>query len=149
MNSTDIDGVRNSNENINIGEILSKVDHTLLSPVATWEEIKKLCDEGAAYGVASVCIPASYVSQARDYIGNQVKICTVAGFPNGYATAAGKWVGAEGAVKNGAETIPGKVVSKNGVQDITLYVKGLTNDEKTIILEGCLINYYAAGYGKD
>ena len=52
-------------------------------------------------------------------------------------------------MKNGAETIPGKVVSKNGVQDITLYVKGLTNDEKTIILEGCLINYYAAGYGKD
>ena len=106
MNSTDnIDGVRNSNENINIGEILSKVDHTLLSPVATWEEIKKLCDEGAAYGVASVCIPASYVSQARDYIGNQVKICTVAGFPNGYSTTAVKCFEAEDAVKNGADEI--------------------------------------------
>ena len=53
------------------------------------------------------------------------------------------------AVKNGAETIPGKMVTKDGVKDITLYVKGLTEDEKTIILEGCLINYYAAGYGRD
>ena len=57
--------------------------------------------------------------------------------------------GIKEAVKDGKEDIPGKVVASSGVKDILLHVKGLTEDEKAIILEGCLINYYAAGYGKD
>ncbi len=57
--------------------------------------------------------------------------------------------GIKEAVKDGKEDIPGKVVTSSGVKDILLHVKGLTEDEKAIILEGCLINYYAAGYGKD
>ena len=48
------------------------------------------------------------------------------------------------AIQNGVETIPAKVITKDGVEDLTLYVKGLTEDEKTIILEGCLMNYYKA-----
>ena len=58
-------------------EILSKCDHTLLSQTATWEQIKELCDDGIKYGVASVCIPASYVKQAKKYVGDRLKICTV------------------------------------------------------------------------
>ena len=66
-------------------EILSRVDHTLLTPTATWEQVRALCDEGKQFGVASVCIPPRYVKRANDYAGG-LKICTVIGFPNGYAT---------------------------------------------------------------
>ena len=66
-------------------EILSKCDHTLLSQTATWEEIKAICDDGIKYSTASVCIPASYVKKAKDYVGDKLKICTVIGFPNGYS----------------------------------------------------------------
>ena len=88
-----------------IEEILAKVDHTLLSQTATWEEIKKICDDGMKYKTASVCIPASYVKSAKEYVGNKLPICTVIGFPNGYSTTETKCFETADAVKNGADEI--------------------------------------------
>ncbi len=90
---------------MDIKEILSKVDHTLLNQAATWDEIRAICDDGIRYQTASVCIPASYVRQAKDYVGDRLKICTVIGFPNGYSTTAVKCFEAADAVANGADEI--------------------------------------------
>ena len=90
---------------MNINEILSKVDHTLLAQGATWEEIKAICDDGIKYETASVCIPASFVKQAKDYVGDNLAICTVIGFPNGYSTTATKVYETADAIKNGADEI--------------------------------------------
>ncbi len=90
---------------MDIKEILSKVDHTLLSQDATWENIKCICDDGIKYGTASVCIPASYVKQAKEYVGEQLAVCTVIGFPNGYLTTATKVYETADAIKNGADEI--------------------------------------------
>ena len=86
-------------------EILSKCDHTLLSQTATWAEIKGICDDGIKYATASVCIPASFVKQAKEYVGDRLAICTVIGFPNGYATTASKCFMASDAVANGADEV--------------------------------------------
>ena len=86
-------------------DILSRVDHTLLSQSATWAEIKAICDDGVKYGCASVCIPASYVKQAAEYVDGKIAVCTVIGFPNGYGTTAAKCFEAADAVKNGASEI--------------------------------------------
>jgi deoxyribose-phosphate aldolase len=86
-------------------EILSKVDHTLLSQSATWEQIKSICDDGMKYHTASVCIPASYVKQAADYVDGKLPICTVIGFPNGYDTTKAKCFEASDAVENGAQEV--------------------------------------------
>ena len=86
-------------------EILSKCDHTLLTQTATWREIKAICDDGMKYHTASVCIPASFVKQAREYVGEKLAICTVIGFPNGYDTTAAKCFMASDAVDNGAEEV--------------------------------------------
>ena len=88
-----------------LNEILSKVDHTLLAQTATWAEIKAICDDGMKYHTASVCIPASYVKQAKDYVGGKLPICTVIGFPNGYMTTEVKCFEAAQAVANGADEI--------------------------------------------
>lgn len=85
--------------------VLAAVDHTLLTQTATWAEIKQICDDGAAYGCASVCIPASYVKQAVEYLGNRLPVCTVIGFPNGYSTTAVKVFEAKDAIGNGAKEI--------------------------------------------
>lgn len=90
---------------MNNNDILCRVDHTLLSVSATWEEIKAICDDGIKYGCASVCIPASYVKQAAEYVKGAVKICTVIGFPNGYSTTAAKCFEASDAVANGADEV--------------------------------------------
>ena len=90
---------------MDIREILAKVDHTLLSQTATWDEIKAICDDGMKYKTASVCIPASYVKAAKEYVGDRLKICTVIGFPNGYSTTAVKCFETEDAVANGADEI--------------------------------------------
>ena len=90
---------------MDIKEILSKVDHTVLSQSATWADIKALCDDGMKYSTASVCIPASYVKQAKEYVGDKLAICTVIGFPNGYSTTAVKCFETADAVKNGADEI--------------------------------------------
>ena len=86
-------------------EILAKCDHTLLSQTATWEEIKAICDDGIQYSTASVCIPASFVQQAKAYVGDKLAICTVIGFPNGYATTAAKCFMAYDAVTHGADEV--------------------------------------------
>ena len=88
-----------------LNEILSKVDHTLLAQTATWEEIRAICDDGMKYHTASVCIPASYVKQAAEYVDGKLAICTVIGFPNGYSTTASKCFEATDAVHNGAEEV--------------------------------------------
>ena len=85
--------------------ILSACDHTLLNPAATWEQIRQICDDGMRYQTASVCISASFVKRAKDYVKDRLAICTVIGFPNGYATTASKCFMAEDAVKNGADEI--------------------------------------------
>ena len=76
--------------NINLDAILGAVDHTLLAVDATWKQIKAICDDGMKYGTASVCIPASFVKQASEYVDGKLTICTVIGFPNGYSTTAAK-----------------------------------------------------------
>ena len=86
-------------------EILSRVDHTILTPTAAWEQVKAVSDEGLAFSTASVCIPPRYVKRAADYVGNQLKICTVIGFPNGYSTPEVKVFETEDAVRNGADEI--------------------------------------------
>lgn len=86
-------------------EILSRVDHTLLTPTATWEQVKALCGEGMEFETASVCIPPRYVKQAAGYVGNKLKICTVIGFPNGYSTPEVKVFETEDAIRNGADEI--------------------------------------------
>ena len=88
-----------------LSQILSKCDHTLLSQSATWNDIKAICDDGMKYRTASVCIPAAFVRQAKDYVGDKLSICTVIGFPNGYSTTAAKCFEAGDAVANGADEI--------------------------------------------
>lgn len=90
---------------MNLSDILSRCDHTLLSQSATWEDIKTVCDDGMKYKTASVCIPAAYVKEAKDYVGDRLAICTVIGFPNGYSTTAVKVYECEDAIKNGADEI--------------------------------------------
>ena len=90
---------------MDVKDILRRCDHTLLSQGATWAEIRALCDDGVKYGCASVCIPASYVKQAAEYLGGRLPVCTVIGFPNGYDTTAAKCFEAEDAVRNGASEI--------------------------------------------
>ncbi len=86
-------------------DILSKVDHTLLTPTAKWEEIKKLCDDAIKYQVASVCIPQTYVSRVREFYGDKITICTVIGFPLGYNSTASKLNEAMYAIADGADEI--------------------------------------------
>ena len=88
-----------------LSQILAKCDHTLLAQTATWADIKLICDDGMKYKTASVCIPASFVKQAKDYVGDKLAICTVIGFPNGYATTASKCFMASDAVENGADEV--------------------------------------------
>lgn len=90
---------------MDIKEVLSKVDHTLLKPESTWEQIKEICDEGMKYNTASVCIPPSFVKQAAEYVEDKLPICTVIGFPNGYNSIEIKCAEAEQAVKDGADEI--------------------------------------------
>lgn len=96
--------------------ILACVDHTLLRTTATWEEIRQLCDDGVAYGCASVCIPPSYVEQAAKYLGDKLPVCTVIGFPNGYSTTAVKVFETQDAINHGAREID-MVVNLGWVKD--------------------------------
>ena len=86
-------------------EMLTHVDHTLLTQTATWDEIRQILDDAMKYKVASACIPASFVKDAVDYVDGRLPICTVIGFPNGYATTASKVFMARDAVKNGAKEV--------------------------------------------
>lgn len=86
-------------------EIMRCVDHTILTPTATWEQVKAVCDEGLEWSTASICIPPRYVRMAANYVGNRIKICTVIGFPNGYSTPEVKVYETEDAVRGGADEI--------------------------------------------
>lgn len=101
---------------MDVNEILKHVDHTLLSVTATRSDIRKICDEGMRYHTASVCIPASYVKDAKSYVGDKLRICTVIGFPNGYDTSAAKAFMATDAVENGADEVD-MVINQGWVKD--------------------------------
>ncbi len=130
-----------------IKEILAKCDHTLLSQTATWDEIKAICDDGMKYKTASVCIPPAYVKQAKDYVGDNLAICTVIGFPNGYNTTATKEFETKDAIKNGADEIDmviniGQLKAKNYdyVLDEIKILKAACGDKiLKVIIETCLL----------
>ena len=88
-----------------MNDILKRVDHTLLKQTSTWEEIRRICDDAVQYQTASVCIPPSFVKQAKEYVLDKMQICTVIGFPNGYNTTACKVFEAQDAIHNGADEI--------------------------------------------
>lgn len=132
---------------MNQKEILEKVDHTLLTQTATWAEIKQICDDAVQYGTASVCIPASYVKRAKEYVGDKMAVCTVIGFPNGYATTAVKVFEAKDAIQNGADEID-MVINlgyvKDGLYDLQLeeikQVKAACGSRiLKVIIETCLL----------
>lgn len=141
-----------------VSEILSKVDHTLLRQDASWEEIARLCDEAMYFGTASVCIPPSYVRQASDYIRNayestgrkRVAVCTVIGFPNGYATTESKAFEAYDAVKNGADEIDMVInvgSAKAGrfgdiLHEINIVGNAVSGHILKVIIETCLLSEY-------
>ena len=99
-----------------IQDILSRCDHTLLRTDCTAQEIRTLCDQGIRYGVASVCIPPAHVAGAKRYVGDNLRLCTVIGFPNGYATTRVKAFEADDAIRNGADEID-MVVNLGMVRD--------------------------------
>lgn len=128
-------------------EILSTVDHTLLTQTATWAEIQQICDDAMKYGTASVCIPASYVKRAKGYVGDKMAVCTVIGFPNGYSTTATKVFEAKDAILNGADEID-MVINigyvKDSQYDLQLdeirQVKAACGDHiLKVIIETCLL----------
>ena len=132
---------------MDINEILKHVDHTLLSPQATWDEIRQICDDAIKYHTASVCIPPSYVSQAAKYLGERVKVCTVIGFPNGYSTTAVKAFETEDALANGAKEIDmviniGWLKDKRYelIEDEIKKLKSICKDKVLkVIIETCLL----------
>jgi len=128
-------------------KLLAHVDHTLLAPDCTWQQIKQVCDDGIKYNTASVCIPPSFVKQAADYVKGAVKICTVIGFPNGYNTTATKVYEAADAVNNGADEVDMVInigLLKAGrladVEDEIRAVKNACGDKiLKVIIETCLL----------
>ena len=128
-------------------DFLSKCDHTLLAQTATWDEIRAICDDGMKYGCASVCIPASYVKQAAQYVEGKLPICTVIGFPNGYDTTAAKCFMASDAVENGADEVDMVINigwAKEGKwDDITKEIAAIKKACKgkllKVIIETCLL----------
>lgn len=130
-----------------LNKILSSVDHTLLSTTATWNQIKGICDDGMKYKVASVCIPPSYVAQAKEYVGDRLAICTVIGFPNGYNTTETKVFEAKDAILKGADEIDmvsnmGLLKSGNlqAVEDEIKALKGAVGNKiLKVIIETCIL----------
>ena len=130
-----------------INEILAKCDHTLLGQTATWADIKAICDDGMKYHTASVCIPQSFVKQAKEYVGDKLAICTVIGFPNGYATTAAKCFMASDTVDNGADEVDMVINigwAKEGKWDeITAEIAAIKSACKgrilKVIIETCLL----------
>lgn len=127
--------------------ILARVDHTLLSQTATWDQIRAICDDGVKYGCASVCIPASYVKQAAEYVAGKLPICTVIGFPNGYTSTATKAFETADAVANGADEIDMVInlsMVKDGcwedvAEDIKAVRRSCMGKILKVIIECCLL----------
>lgn len=128
-------------------EIIRHVDHTLLGQTAGWEEIRKLCDEALEYHTASVCIPPSYVRQAKEYVGDKMPVCTVIGFPNGYSTTEIKAAETKDAVQNGADEVDmvinlGRVKDRefDSVENEIKAVKAAAGDKiLKVIIETCFL----------
>ena len=128
-------------------EILSHVDHTLLSTTAKWEEIKVICDDALKYHTASVCIPPAYVKQAKEYGGERLNVCTVIGFPNGYNTTEVKCFEAKEAIQDGADEIDMVVnncLAKDGrfdliTEEIRAVKKACGDRILKVIVEACLL----------
>lgn len=127
--------------------ILKHVDHTLLTQTATWDEIRQICDDAIAYQTASVCIPASYVKQAKEYVQDKMAVCTVIGFPNGYSTTASKEFETKDALMNGADEID-MVINIGWVKDgkydlvqqeISTLKKACGDKILKVIIETCLL----------
>lgn len=114
-------------------EIYAKTDHTLLNQTSTWKEIQQICEDALAYGTASVCIPPSYVKQAREYLGDRMEICTVIGFPNGYNTTAVKEFEIRDAVANGAGELD-MVINLGWIKDSRF---DLVEEEIRILKKAC------------
>ena len=131
-----------------LSKILEMADHTLLAQTAVWEEIRTACDDAVRLHTASVCIPPSYVKQAKEYVGDRTAVCTVVGFPNGYNTTAVKVYETEDAVKNGADEID-MVINIGWVKDKKYYaveeeiraVKRAAGDKVLkVIVEACMLS---------
>lgn len=127
--------------------ILKHVDHTLLTQTATWDEIRQICDDAIAYQTASVCIPASYVKQAKEYVQDKMAVCTVIGFPNGYSTTASKEFETKDALMNGADEID-MVINIGWVKDgkydlvqqeISTLKKACGDKILKVIIETCIL----------
>ena len=132
---------------MDINSILSCVDHTLLSQTATFDEIKAICDDAIKYNTASVCIPPSYVKDAKAYVKDKLTICTVIGFPNGYNTTAVKCFETADAINNGADEID-MVINLGYVKDGKYYLildeinevkKACSGKLLKVIIETCLL----------
>lgn len=132
---------------MNINDILSKCDHTLLNQTATFEDIKKLADDGIKYGTASICIPPCFVKQAKEYVGDKLAVCTVIGFPNGYNTTAVKVFETKTAVSEGADEIDmviniGELKAKNYeyvLNEIKQIKAACGSNILKVIIETCLL----------
>lgn len=132
---------------MDIKDILKTVDHTLLLQTSTWDEIKVICDDGMKYGVASVCIPPSFVKRVKEYVGEALKICTVIGFPNGYNTIEVKVFETRDAIQKGADEIDmviniGMVKEKNYdyITNEIREIKEACEDKiLKVIIETCLL----------
>ena len=128
-------------------EIFGKVDHTLLTQTATWEEIKQICDDAIAFQTASVCIPPSYVKRAKEYVGDKMEVCTVIGFPNGYNTTEVKVFEAKNAIEHGASEIDmvinlGDLKDKNYdavLNEIKALKEACGDKILKVIIETCLL----------
>lgn len=133
---------------MDIKQILSKCDHTLLAQTATWEQIRAICDDGIKYGTASVCIPPCYVARAHEYVGGRVKICTVIGFPNGYNTTEVKVFETKQAISDGADEIDMVInigALRDGRDDYVLdeirRIKAACGEHVLkVIIEACLLS---------
>ena len=128
-------------------EMLTHVDHTLLTQTASWEEIRQILDDAMNYKVASACIPASYVKEASDYVDGKLAICTVIGFPNGYDTTASKVFMAKDAINNGALEVD-MVINIGWLKDkrydeleaeIRAIKEAVGNKILKVIIETCLL----------
>ncbi len=130
-----------------VKDMLARVDHTLLKPYCSWEEIEKLCEEAIAYGTASVCIPSCYVGRVHGRYGDRLNICTVVGFPLGYQDTPVKALEAREALEQGAGEID-MVINltdvKNGlyekVEEEIRTLKGVCGEHVLkVIVETCYL----------
>lgn len=128
-------------------ELFPYVDHTLLTQQSTWDDIKQICDDAVVYGTASVCIPPCYVGQAKEYLKDRIKVCTVIGFPNGYNSTAVKEFETKDAISNGADEIDmviniGQLKAKNYdyvLNEIKTLKNACGSKILKVIIETCLL----------